>query len=62
MRLSHLQGGMFEEQESMLRRILVIEDDRDFAHLVESHLTEMGFEMTLAAGGLSVFAQGIGAR
>src|SRR5208337_32513 len=33
------------------RRILVIEDDKDIAHLVELHLKDMGYEVTLAHDG-----------
>ncbi len=33
------------------RRILVIEDDNDIAHLVELHLKDMGYEVTLAYDG-----------
>jgi DNA-binding response OmpR family regulator len=35
----------------MARRILVIEDDRDIAHLVELHLKDLGAEVTLAHDG-----------
>jgi len=35
----------------MPRRILIIEDDRDMAHLVEFHLKDMGYEVTLAHDG-----------
>ncbi len=33
------------------RRILVIEDDKDIAHLVELHLKDTGYEVTLARDG-----------
>jgi len=35
----------------MPRRILVVEDDRDIAHLVEMHLKDLGAEVTLAHHG-----------
>jgi DNA-binding response OmpR family regulator len=35
----------------MLRRILVIEDDKDIARLVELHLKDAGYEVTLAYDG-----------
>src|ERR1043166_8984302 len=35
----------------MARRILVVEDDRDIAQLVEMHLRDMGAEVTLAHDG-----------
>ncbi len=35
----------------MARRILVVEDDRDIAHLVEMHLKDLGAEVTLAHHG-----------
>ncbi len=35
----------------MPRRILVIEDDKDIAHLVELHLKDTGYEVTLAHDG-----------
>ncbi len=35
----------------MARRILVVEDDRDIAHLVELHLQDLGADVTLAHDG-----------
>jgi len=35
----------------MARRILVVEDDRDIAHLVELHLRDLGADVTLAHDG-----------
>jgi DNA-binding response OmpR family regulator len=35
----------------MPRRILVVEDDRDIAHLVEMHLKDLGAEVTLSHDG-----------
>src|SRR3954468_13151107 len=35
----------------MPRRILVVEDDLDIAHLVEMHLKDLGAEVTLAHDG-----------
>jgi DNA-binding response OmpR family regulator len=35
----------------MARRILVVEDDRDIAHLVEIHLRDLGAEVTVAHDG-----------
>lgn len=37
--------------QRMARRILVVEDDRDIAHLVELHLHDLGAEVTLAHDG-----------
>jgi DNA-binding response OmpR family regulator len=37
----------------MSRRILVIEDDRDIAHLVELHLSDLEYEVTVAHDGRS---------
>jgi DNA-binding response OmpR family regulator len=37
----------------MSRRILIIEDDKDIAHLVELHLKDTGYEATLAYDGNS---------
>jgi DNA-binding response OmpR family regulator len=37
----------------MKRRILVIEDDRDIAHLVELHLRDLEYEVTVATDGRS---------
>lgn len=42
---------MLWEQKCMPRRILVIEDDKDIAHLVELHLKDTGYEVTLAHDG-----------
>lgn len=42
---------MLREQKRMPRRILVIEDDKDIAHLVELHLKDTGYEVTLAHDG-----------
>jgi len=42
---------MFREQKCMSRRILVIEDDKDIAHLVELHLKDTGYEVTLVHDG-----------
>jgi DNA-binding response OmpR family regulator len=36
----------------MARRILLIEDDRDIAHLVQLHLQDLGCEVTLAHDGI----------
>ncbi len=35
----------------MPRKILIIEDDQDIAHLVEAHLRDTGYEVTLARDG-----------
>src|SRR6059036_1892245 len=35
----------------MARRILVVEDDRDIAHLVELHLQDLGADVTIAHDG-----------
>lgn len=35
----------------MARKILVIEDDKDIAHLLQLHLKDMGYEITLAFTG-----------
>jgi DNA-binding response OmpR family regulator len=35
----------------MTRKILIIEDDKDIAHLLQLHLSDMGYETTLAADG-----------
>ncbi len=35
----------------MPRRILIIEDDKDIAHLLESHLKDTGYEVSLAYNG-----------
>jgi DNA-binding response OmpR family regulator len=35
----------------MMRKILVIEDDKDIAHLLQLHLPDMGYETTLASDG-----------
>ena len=37
----------------MTRRILVVEDDHDIAHLVELHLRDLGAEVTIAFDGTS---------
>lgn len=37
----------------MSRKILVIEDDRDIAHLVELHLRDLGYDVHLAHDGVS---------
>lgn len=42
---------MLREQKHMPRRILIIEDDKDIAHLVELHLKDMGYEVSLAHDG-----------
>jgi DNA-binding response OmpR family regulator len=42
---------MLTEQESMSRKILVIEDDKDIAHLVELHLKDTGYTVSLAHDG-----------
>jgi two-component system, OmpR family, alkaline phosphatase synthesis response regulator PhoP len=35
----------------MPRRILIVEDDKDIAHLVELHLKDAGYEVSLAHDG-----------
>ena len=35
----------------MPRKILVIEDDKDIAHLVELHLKDAGYEVSVAYDG-----------
>jgi DNA-binding response OmpR family regulator len=42
---------MLWEQKRMPHRILVIEDDKDIAHLVELHLKDTGYKVTLAHDG-----------
>jgi DNA-binding response OmpR family regulator len=42
---------MLWEQKRMPRKILVIEDDKDIAHLVEIHLKDTGYKVTLAYDG-----------
>lgn len=45
----------------MTRRVLIIEDDPDIAHLAQLHLTGGGYEVTVrndAASGLEAFASG----
>jgi DNA-binding response OmpR family regulator len=39
------------KQQRMSRRILVIEDDKDIAHLLELHLRDTGYEASLAHDG-----------
>ena len=40
-----------EEQNHMPRKILIIEDDKDIAHLVELHLKDEGYEVSRAYDG-----------
>jgi DNA-binding response OmpR family regulator len=42
---------MVGEQNRMPRRILIIEDDKDIAHLVELHLKDAGYEVSLVHDG-----------
>jgi DNA-binding response OmpR family regulator len=42
---------MLGEQKRMPRRILIIEDDKDIAHLAEIHLRDAGYEVSLAHDG-----------
>jgi two-component system, OmpR family, alkaline phosphatase synthesis response regulator PhoP len=42
---------MLKEHKSMPRRVLMIEDDKDIAHLVELHLRDTGYEVNLAFDG-----------
>lgn len=42
---------MLREQNRMPRRVLIIEDDKDIAHLVELHLRDTGYEVRLAFDG-----------
>jgi DNA-binding response OmpR family regulator len=44
---------MLIKEHSMNRKILVIEDDRDIAHLVELHLRDLEYEVTVANDGRS---------
>jgi DNA-binding response OmpR family regulator len=44
---------MLIKEPSMNRRILVIEDDKDIAGLVELHLTDSGYDVTVAHDGKS---------
>ena len=39
------------EQNQMPRRILIIEDDKEIAHLAGFHLKDMGYEVSLAHDG-----------
>jgi DNA-binding response OmpR family regulator len=43
----------------MSRRLLVIEDDRDIAHLLSLHLRDLGCEVTLAHDGTAGLAQAL---
>lgn len=43
----------------MPRKILVIEDDRDIAHLVEFHLRDVGYEVLLAHDGVTGLTQAV---
>jgi DNA-binding response OmpR family regulator len=45
------------EDDAMLRRVLVIEDDRDIAQLVKIHVEELNCRVTLAHDGLDGLAQ-----
>lgn len=42
---------MGEIENPMPRKILVIEDEQDLAHLVELHLRDLGYEVSLAHDG-----------
>jgi DNA-binding response OmpR family regulator len=42
---------MPRKQKRMRRRVLIIEDDEDIAHLVELHLKDAGYEVSLARDG-----------
>lgn len=42
---------MLREQKRMPRRVLIIEDDKDIAHLVELHLKDTGYEVSVAFDG-----------
>jgi DNA-binding response OmpR family regulator len=42
---------MVKVQTSMPSRVLIIEDDKDIAHLLELHLRDMGYEVSLAFDG-----------
>jgi len=44
----------------MARRILVVEDDPDIAHLVELHLRDLGAEVTLAHDGTTALELALG--
>jgi DNA-binding response OmpR family regulator len=50
---------MRKEQKRMPRKVLVIEDDKDIAHLVELHLKDAGFEVSLAHDGNSGLEQAL---
>lgn len=43
----------------MSRRILIIEDDKDIAHLVELHLKDAGYEVSMAYDGASGLEQAL---
>ncbi|HUI44361.1 MAG TPA: response regulator transcription factor [Nitrospirota bacterium] len=42
---------MLREQKRMPRRVLIIEDDKDIARLLELHLRDAGYEVSLAFDG-----------
>jgi len=44
---------------SMPRKILIIEDDHDIARLLELHLRDLGYELTLAFDGAAGLKQGL---
>ena len=49
--ISFYKWGMTRAYGGDSRRVLVVEDDRDIAHLVELHLSEEGLHVTLAHDG-----------
>ena len=51
--LQHMAAGAAE----MLRRVLVIEDDRDIAQLVKMHVEELNCQVVLAHDGIDGLAQ-----
>src|SRR5690349_44312 len=51
--LQHMAAGEAE----MLRRVLVVEDDRDIARLVKMHVEELNCEVVLAHDGNEGLAQ-----
>src|SRR3990172_9547992 len=52
-------SSMPREQKRMPSRVLIIEDDKDIAHLVALHLRDTGYEVSLAFDGKAGLEQAL---
>jgi len=58
-RASHESAAATAAPASEVRRVLVVEDDRDLARLVDLHLRDLGCDVTCESDGVSALAEAL---